>query len=583
MSNLKIELDGVLVTGRIDGTEKFETTIRRRDEAGALAKSFTGELTFYDQGMTYLKTKLIDDPLGFSKEVKVRIFDDCCHGTPVFTGVIQGKAIDWQWPICSITANVVEEKPEINCIKSTMIWDGFNGFLSRQFIPIRYCVEMRPEFIQYVILYLAFIVNVLFISVMIPIIAVILVIFSIIYVICSLIDLICDIPLIGCDGPDCNTGFSNPAVAINNIVAAFQEINEQIIPCGRFHPSPYVRDYVLNVCQKCGLTFQSSILNDPSSDYYNTVMVAAQVKKGRGKNDTDFTLIGDNKPVETLETLLENYLMPLFTADYRIVNGVLIFEREDFFQATSTWIDTEALLISGDLINDEVEFSWIDDPRPAFGRFEYPPDAVDYMGNEARTRWNELVDWNVPYSPSQSGAHMVPLPLGAARFRQDGIDTDVFTHFQTVLGGVINAIFFGAFDNYDRALLINQGIFFNYKFLIYNPASGSDGEIRHDYPDSFTGGPVDGASNERFNYPYWFVEGRDRNLYSNFHYINDPRLPGTTQFNFKFSFRFTCDQLQDFDFSKTVRLLQGGVVKNGQVNEIQPDFTNRIISVSGIV
>ena len=334
---MKIELNGVLINGRIDGTEQFQITLRRTGEGGGLAKSFSSELTFYDDGYQIIKTQLIDDPIGFSKTVNVRVWDDCC-ATP-YEFVINGDGIDWCEPGCYVTANFVEEAPEINCVRSTLLWDNHNGFLGRQFIPIRYCVAMRPEFIQYVLTFLGFIVSVQLTAIVIPLLGAIFVIFSIIYAICNLVALICDIPLIGCSPPNCNSGFTNPAVVIQAIFDSLKEINEAIVPCGRFHPSPYVRDYINNVCQKCGLTFQSSILNDPLSPYYNTVMVAAQIKKGRKKDDNDFTLIGDNKPVETLETLLDDYLKPTFNGEYRITNGVLVFERKDFFWSGTSFFN----------------------------------------------------------------------------------------------------------------------------------------------------------------------------------------------------------------------------------------------------
>lgn len=582
ITTMTIELNGLPVTGLVEGVEQFVTTIREKDSGGNPAKSFSSELTFYGDGYNILKTALIDDVNGFSKQVKVKIWDSCCYAT-AFEGVIKGDAIDWCEPGCFITANVVEETPELNCMASTMIWDDFAGFSARPHPPIRYCVEARPEWISHVVIWLAFIINIVFFLIMLPTVAIIFVIFSIIYAICSLIDLICSIPVIGCNGPDCNTGMTNPAVAIGNVIDAIRELNEMIIPCGRYHPSPYVRDYIINVCQKCGLTFQSSILNDPVSPRYNTVLFAAQIKRGKKKTDTDFALISDNRPVETLQSLLDDYLVPTFNGEWKVKGSTLIFERKDYFSNGPVWLDTEYLLHNGDIIDDRVCYNWQDRPRYAFGRFSYQPDAMDVMCAEARERWNDIVDWNIPYNPAQSGEKPVLPPLSPARFRQDGIDTDVFTFFKNALGGVVNAIFMGAFSNYDRALLMNQHMAFNYKFLIYNPATGSDGEIVHDFPDAYTGGPVGGAPDERYNYPMWFKEGHPGNLYTDFHFIDDPRSPGSTQWDFRFQFKFNCTQLADFSFDKTVRLIKGGAIVLGRVKELEVDHNKKIITVSGVV
>jgi hypothetical protein len=602
MSTMKLELNGTLITGRIDGVENFSLTLRNQDEDGSLAKSFSSELTFYDDGYQIIKQILVDDPIGYSNEVQVKVYDSCCRDA-VFVGLIKGDAIDWCEPGCWVSANLVEDTSVVNCIRSTLIWDNHNGFLSRNHPIIRYCIEMKPEFIQYVLYYLLFMINIQFQLIILPFIPAIFLLISSVYLICLLVRIICagislSFRILGrtitirigpfCNPPNCNTSFTNPVTAINFMLDVIRDANRQIIACGRFHPSPFIRDYVKNVCDKCGLVFQSSILNDPSSPYYNAVMFAAQIKKGRKKDSTDYTLINDNKPVETLETLLNDYIKPTFNAEFRIVNGILVVERKDFFLTLNQWIDTEQLLNDGKIVDDQVCYNWTEQERWAFGRYQYAPDAQDYMGNEALVpRYNEIVDWNVPYSPSQSGEREVILQLGAARHRQDGIDTDIYTFFQNALGGVINAVFAGAFSFYNRALLINQHTAFNYKFLILNPSS--DGEVNHYYDNTFCGGDPGAATDERFNYPFWFVPGFKNNLYGipnngvGFHWIDDPRLPGVTKWDFKFTFIFDCENYNDFNFAKYVRLIRGGQVINGIVREVQIDFVRRTCQVTGIL
>ena len=244
---MKIELNGTLITGRVDGTEQFNITIRRADESGRLAKSFSSELTFYDDGFNILKTALIDPNDGFSQKVSVKIYDDCCNGNPVFEGYIFGDAIDWCEPGCFISANVVEDDEQVNCLKSTIIWDDWNGFSSAKQHPIiRYCIESRPEFFSYLLFFIQAILNWIFFGIILGMIPALIAIVGIIYVICIVIDAICDIPFIGCNSPNCNTGFSNPIVFINNIFDVYNQMNELLIACGRFHPAPYVRDYIQN-------------------------------------------------------------------------------------------------------------------------------------------------------------------------------------------------------------------------------------------------------------------------------------------------------------------------------------------------
>lgn len=579
-STMKIELNNgsgwQLLTGVIDGVTNFSVTLRNRAEDGTLAKSFSSELTFYGDGYQILKTALIDDPFGFSKSVQIRIFDECCHEA-VFEGLIKGDAIDWCEPKCYISANVIEDDEKINCIKSTLIWDNHNGFLNRNFPPIRYCIEVRPEFFQYLLVTIATLLNIFFYTIILALWGGLASIFAIVYILCLVVDAIPGVSV------NCNSPAVNPLTQLALILEIFKLWEALIVPCGRFHPSPYVRDYITNACQKCGLTFQSSILNNSTSPYFNTVLFASQVKKGRAYDSTNFTLIEDNKPVETVETLMNQYLKPMFNAEFQIVNNVLVFERKDYFFSTTTWIDTEQLLNNSKIINNEICFSWIDKERWAFGNFQYSADYRDYVGNEALTRFNDIVEWNSPYNPSQKGSREVTFMVSPSRHRDDGIDSTVYDFFQTFAGGVVNFIFLGLFSDYDKTLLMNQHSSGNYKFLIYDTSSGNDGIVKHDYSNAFCGGDPGAAEDERFNYPFWFAGGYQNNLYSLFHYIDDPRLPGTTQFEFNFQFQFDCQTYNDFNFAKTIRLVKNGQIVNGVIKEIQVDFAKRIINVQGIV
>lgn len=576
---MKIELNGTLINGRIEGTDTFQITLRSADEEGRLTKTFSSELTFYDDGFNILKTALIDPANGYSQKVQVKVYDDCCFGDPVFEGYIYGDAIDWCEPGCYITANIVEEDEQINCVKSTIIWDNWNGFQNATRPIIRYCIETRPEFISYVLFWLQSIIIQIFNVIAFVVFPVLLVIVSVIYLVCYVIGLICDIPLIDCDAPSCDGAFNNP----QEFIALFYDIREDIsgllVACGRFHPSPYVRDYIENVCQKCGLTFQSSILKNPASPYHKMVMTSAQVQKGRTKNSTNYSVIDNNLPVESLESYLVDYLKPMFNADYRVANGVLIFERKDFFQSTTTWIDTEQLLNDGKIIDDTICYNWIDKPRYAYGRFEYTRDAIDYVGTEANYRYNDIVEWNNPYNAGQSGELNRTLLSSPSRYREDGIDTDVYSFMANALGGIIDQLFGGVFSSFQKALLVNQHTFYNYKFMIYD----DNGVVRNYYDDNFTGGSIYIAQDERFNYPLWFWEGRANNLYSLFHYIDDPRLPGATNFDFNFQFKFDCTTYKSFSFAKSVRLIQNGTIKNGIVSELTIDFKTRTMQVKGIV
>lgn len=583
-TSIKIKLNGVWITGRIDGTATFEVTLRRADANGQTAKSYSSELTFYDDGYQILKTALIDDPNGFANEIPVEVWDDCC-GTAQFVGVIKGDAIDWCEPDCYISANMIETTPEFNCIQSTILWDNWNGFLYQNRPAVRYCIDHRPAFIQIVILWVAFLLIYIVDLILYPLVFIFVPVLAVIYLLCSIV---CALPLTDCDQSDCNDSNFTPWGAFDLIADINAEIAEWVIPCGFYHPSALVRDYVKNVCSKCGLTFQSSILNDPASPYWNTLLFAAQVRKGFKKDETNFMLITENLPVETLASFLDNILKPTFNADWRIIGNNLVFERKDFFQGTTPWIDAIDLLNNNMIAENKICYSWIDRERWAFGRFEYQPDAQEYLGNEASPRFNDIVDWNVPFNPSQSGQYTVSLPLSPVRTREDKIRQNFYEYFENFAGGIVNTFFGGVLSDYTNAMLMNDDTAFNYKLLIWDGNDSQNAAIKGNYSDSFTGGPVVINGNyvpvgSRQNYPFWFNENNANNLYTLFHYIDDPRQPTATQFNFDFAFEFSCQDLANFDWAKTVRLPKNGSVVYGQITEVKLNFVTRVATVSGIV
>jgi hypothetical protein len=579
---MKITFNGALVNGRIDGTETFEITLRRTDNAGKTTRSFSSELTFYDDGYQTIKTLLIDDPDGFGKKIDVEIYDSCCS-EPVFVGIIRGDSLDWCEPDCSVTANVIENERQYDCIESKPIMGQF--IASPVFV--NYCLEGRPKWWHIILGFLMALLGNIISTVLLPFILVILVISAVFFVICSIVCFLSN----DCDQDTCDEANLSPNNILDSLLDGLQDSIGFFDTCNRKHPTGLVREYMANLCAQCGLNFQSSILTDASSPYFNTLLFSATIQKGLAENILQSDMIVDNNPIETGQTFLDNLLKPTFNGDWQIIGNTLFFERKDYFLSTTTWIDSEQLMNDDRIVDRKICFSWIDDERFAFGRYEYVPDAIDIIGNEAMKRYSDIVEWNIPFSPVQKGQLVNTLPFSPARFRSDGIDGEgtIWEILAAFQGGLLNLFFGGQLTSGNgNSLLMNQHTAMNYKLLIWDGVDKQNATIKHDYPTAFTGGNVI-VDNEQiptsnlFNYPLWFKEGYNNNLYSLFHYIDNPKLPSARNFNFDFEFQFNCSDLTNFDFSKTVRIIQNGTAKNGQVKEIKINFINRTMSVSGIV
>jgi hypothetical protein len=558
-SSLRIEINGVLITGRVDGIGSF-TINQSVDETDRVIKAtYSSELTFYDDAYQIIKTNLIDDPAGFSKDLPVKVYDSVC-GNAVFEGVIKGDAIDWCEPDCSVSCNLMQDDYVGSCLQNKLIWDDTYGFVSNgQYFPVRYCVVHRPIFLHALVKIIASILQL-----------VIAIIYGIVWILTTIAGIL-------------SGGLKDKW---NQLNSQYQSINNYLDPCKRFHPSPYLREYIQNVCKVCGISgFDSTILNNPSSPYYNTVLFAAQIEKGREKNDPSKKLIKDNLPTETLHTLMRDYLIPLFNADYRVINNRLIFERKDYFYNTnSVWVDTQQLLNEGRLIKDQVCYSWLDKKKFSYGNFKYSEDAQEYLGNEAITRWSDIVEWNPPaypagqvYSAAQKGEQKWESAITPARFHADG------------LGDIDFLITNGAnWTDNETILVMAQQTAMNYKFLIADTSDWNRGRIKTGYDNAFCGtGNGLPAVYERYNYPFWFKEGvqgvygYQNNLYSLFHYIDNPRWPGYTRWGFDFKFEFTCDDLDNFNFDKVITLIKNGTTVTGVIKEVSFDFINHVATVKG--
>lgn len=570
-----------IITGRVDGLENF--SINFNDE---LKKSFSSELEFYDDGYAILKTWLLDNPNSFTNEVKVSVYDKCCNSL-IIEGVIRATNIDWCEPICSIKANIVEGKEAVDCLKSTLIWDNSltddSGltFLQREQKRMRYCVDLSPTGLLVILLvfYGIFSIILLLVQGILSFIAGIIIVLSL--------------------------GSISYDELLGNFNDSVEELKERMIICNWYHPTALVRDYIKNACQVCGLNFQSSILNDPASPYYNTLLFSAQVRKGYKPSKSTGLLIGQNLPTETVETLMENHLKPLFNAQYWVIGSTLIFERKDFFDnPNNIWIDTEQLLNQGLIENNRICFSYLDKERPSFANFEYSQDFADPIGNYAGQRFNDLVEWNNPYSPNQSGKQELILQSSQARYRGDGIEKDSYeTIANDPVWGWLDALFGNSFSESIGTLLLGDHVCANYKFLIWDEDSGLvNSKVKAFYPNVFVddiGGsgfydykieedtgnlvPWYVPTSDRYNYPFVFREENINNLYTLFHAIDNPRNNSVRKYSFDFTFNFDCTQYINFAFTKTVRLFKNGAIVYGKVKELNINFVNRTITVRGEV
>ena len=122
------------------------------------------------------------------------------------------------------------------------------------------------------------------------------------------------------------------ALAIKNLV---QALFEQLYSQTRYHTSIKIKSLFVVACEELGLEFESDLLDGEYES--NLVLMPSKTERGKkninlknfgtpARNDDGLYFFG-----EFISSMMED-----FNADYRIVDGVMRFERWDWWQNNST-------------------------------------------------------------------------------------------------------------------------------------------------------------------------------------------------------------------------------------------------------
>lgn len=548
---MKIFLDGVPLSFPSSDLSNPTFTLRKVDETGDRAFSFTGDLVFTGSDAAYLKARLIDDINAIENKVVLKFIDDCCTPNPVYEFYINSDSLLWCEGSCDITASATEKSianDQFTCLKNTIIWDNFDGFTSRQHPRMSYCNELRPDFMQHfqIIVVLALYTAFLTMGPILAVIAAIIVVINfIIGINNTIIDALNSVLPSGSEIDNVdpidldNDPGTNAFAEFDNWIQGLIAIG---VGCGRKHPSPLLREYINNFCKKCGLSFKSSIINNPGNDYWNTVYVNAPIHKGIEEADNTTFWVAENAPLLSGLQLMDQ-LVPVFNGRFEVTNNELTFERKDYFVPKTPWLD-----LTTHPGVESVCWNWSKKTRFSYAVLSYQEDAINQIGNEARERWRAYVEWNIPYSTLQKGAYEPILPFAACRFRDDGIDKDILTFYkdQPTLSTLIN--------RYRNSMIMNTHTSYLPMLLIWDGDS-----VYNAFADKFINKNYLGivGLNQAYNYPYWFAEGYPGNLYSNFHYIENPKLSGYQGFDFTAEVRIDCDLINAIDIDGVVKTSRG--------------------------
>lgn len=475
------------VTNQVSDLHKLKLTWSdQRNNDGELTgetqikKGTSGVLTFEGEAYRLIRQWLVEDVSAPLNGVEV-IIDHV--GIGKYIGYcIKYADIGWcEGDICTIDLNLKQMDERIACIRSTMIADNHKGWFpnwgqqiasGKKHPRFAYCKEQSPGMLSAI----WYTVSAVFASIY-PVVFFISPFIVIIWGILRMIKFV--IEFLGGSWDALDNEPWNVGKMINEMYAA---IMAESAGCGRLHPAPLIRDYIQNVCDKCGIAVNAQsapLFFDPTTEwrssdpnagnkgvysgwnpYYHACYYHPQVKRGIRRYDrwnlfdgpqmdTSNYWIPDNAPVMTLDMFL-NQISPVFNAQWMVRNGTLYINRKDWFTEAQPLFDFRKNGKDRDKILEGVCFENTDRKYPAWVKGIWSTDASDLCGSESAGangtgQANGLYEYeNIEDNPAYEGVDDKTVPaFGFARFRFDGVGGDyIYDAAQMVFnGGLTTHIF----------------------------------------------------------------------------------------------------------------------------------------------
>ncbi len=630
------------VTESIGDVYKLKLTwTAERDNEGFITpgatqnkKGSSGTLSFEAEAYTLLKKWLVDDVSAPLNSVDVKIVHEGCG--EYLDYVI--KSTDLQWcenDICSFDISIKQKDEILNCIKSTYISDNHKKWFQRQpdnkkHPRFSYCNEQRPNGILVMLWWMTAVVTVPTLMVLIPIMSVL---NSIFFAINMLIGIVNTIRKIFGGGTDDKVDWETiPYFDFKALMNAYGAYFVESAGCGREHPAPLIRDYITNVCEKCGvqvnalsapiffaenLTIETASkgLTTVGNPHYNACYFYPVTERGIRRfaslnalraipNNTDY-YIPDNAPLHTLDEFLDE-LKGLYNAEWRVTNGVLYFQRKDWFLHGGYVYDFTDNGTDRNKILQGLCFEWNEVKYPALVEGLYADDPADTCGNEAKKHMNAYMSYgSVDENPNFEGTSDKTVMYGATKFRFDGASDDyIYDAMQVVINSSFLTPFMAgtmldfvepAFEEFaDYALLLKDETCTLPKVLIwdgerydnarcakvystqktdnndsppinqvYNKTAipwidrhsehtfvrGSGLTLPRNQPGYYLLSDFTGVRKKRkpallVNYPMYFEPYYADTMWDYFHWIDDPRLNPAMHQNWNVKIGLCCDDLK---------------------------------------
>jgi len=596
------------VTNDVEGLKDLGINWKEQDsEFGHIQTGISASLEFYGEAYKFVKAWLNDHVAAPLNAIDVRIEDVNCAYFEGFC--IKADGMKWcNDTVCNIEVTLKQQEPLYDCIRRTAIADNWQGWFQKDTTKkhprIAYCDEFRPSgILTAIFVILSMISNILYLMsiILLPI--------------CSVLKTLGSINIFGFRP---FKKLKNIQCGVGAVTDILSDLTEVISGCNRAMPSPLVRDYIKNVCDKCGVQVNAlsiPLFFDPASDYYNLTYLSADVKRGvLIKKNVYWT--PENEPIKTLDMLLDD-LKAVFNAKWRIINGVLNFKyKEDFIIDETIFYFPE---VDEDQLLSNICYEWNGEKKPAYVRGIYSKDAIDTIANTAGMVMNDIVDYNNPNNPMLEGQRSIISQFGMQRYMWDGIEVNYLSEAlaptRAILVGLNALALIGLNQIIQKAksfrgylimksdqtsvpkLIIWDGVDtriakavykYEYKSLLPVPNTFYNTDTydivhEEDYDDYYN------YRGRLYNYPMFFDAKFKGNLYERFWQSEDPRLQAPLNKTWEVEILNCCDNVKRLGLSSNaenikigakVKLFATGFYSTGTLTEIEIKY-GRSIKLKG--
>jgi hypothetical protein len=187
--------------------------------------------------------------------------------------------------------------------------------------------------------------------------------------------------------------------------------------CDRKLPSPLITTYLENLTDNCFTGLTDRVFTNPSKLGFllNACIFFAPVQKGIDLQDNT-TLYSLTNALNYSGKQFMEFLQKRFNLKWRVNPTGLIIHHFDESYSPIAMLDLTDV--------PDVCCEWTGKKPPSYGNYDFTLDQMDAEGNAARRAYNDIVEFNSPYSPAQDGELRRTFGDAAVGFRNDGLRSD---------------------------------------------------------------------------------------------------------------------------------------------------------------